>query len=350
MGKAILKTTILPALGVILILGGAGVGNAQVSQYMPPPDQMLGGLNQELFGPGGQPQEAQQQEPIIYVKVGTKIFDAVEPHVLLHYDVDIIPLRVSQYDPKEYFDDGINGGDEIPNDGMPSKIIINNSQYMSIYSARNRDRINAHKQQMVQSGPVKFFRLPATTPDAYVAANATDDTARRELERFSATYWKDRISSKVDDIDNQELARYEGFEVFSIYDAGSGMVFFDTTRTPEEVEDILDGRARQREEALMRREEQRDRLAESRDMRTMRYGGNSPTDTYMRRALDAAGAANTRIQGAEGMYDPYGMGPYGGQQGFQTDRSTRTRNQGTRQRGGTQRQRTPRTTGYGPGM
>ncbi|MBE7559727.1 hypothetical protein HS125_12585 [bacterium] len=44
----------------------------------------------------------------------------------------------------------------MPNDRMPSNIQIINSQYMSIYAARNRDRIIAMKQEMVDNGPVKF--------------------------------------------------------------------------------------------------------------------------------------------------------------------------------------------------
>ncbi len=298
------------------------------SQYIPP--NALEAFNNELLGVGAQANQPaqQQQEPLIYVKVGKKYFDAVEPHVLLHYDVNIIPLRISQFDDKVYFDDGINGGDEVPNDGMPSKIEVDSIHYMSVYTARNRDRIIAMKQQMVKEGPVKFFRLPAVTPDAYVAAGARTPEERREMEKFSASYWRDRISSKVEDIDNQELSRYEGYEVFYVTDGGQ--VFWDTTRPPQEVEDILDGRIKLREDALMRRDAQRDQISETRDQRAQAYSGRSPTDTYMRAALAASGAAS-QAQGAlaQGMYGAEQQQP---QQLNTEDRSSRRNRAGGRTR------------------
>ena len=319
------------ALFVASALPALAQSNNSVVEYNPSTyNPGLGEFNEFLLGPGGEPQQQQEQEPIIHVKTGTKIFDAVEPHSLLYYKVNIVPIRISQYDPAKYSDDGINNGDEVPNDGMPSQIDIENSRYISIYSARNRDRMKTMKEKMVNQGPVQFFRLGAVSPDANVAAVAQTPDEREELQRFSATYWKERISSKVEEIDDGELARYEGFEVFVarddmgliIFDP-DGQPYYDTTRPPEEVFEIVDGREKQRLDAMEKRDLKREVQQAVRDEK---YSGNVASMNYIRGALGAQTTSDLRTQRMNEL-------------------------SGTREGGGQtrQRERTPRRRGSGGG-
>ncbi|MBE7559726.1 hypothetical protein HS125_12580 [bacterium] len=119
------------------------------------------------------------------------------------------------------------------------------------------------------------------SPDPYVTAAARTPEGGGSW-KVLGLYWRDSISRKVEEIDNQELLRYEGFEVWSIVDGGE--VYFDATRTPQEVEDILDGRLKLREESIERREQQRDQIAENRDLRFQAYSAAArPTRTCRRR-------------------------------------------------------------------
>jgi hypothetical protein len=260
----------------------------------------LSGINDFLLNqPGQQPQQQdQQQERMIFVKTGRVVYCAVSG-CLLHYDVNIIPIRESQYDSTKYFDDGDRGNDEVPNDGMPSSIILEKDKYISIYAYRNMERKKAWKRKMIDSGPSKFFRLSSVSMDTYAAATASTPEEREAKQRSTITYWQDKIGAYVDQVD-EKLERYEGFELFKIeIPSDNAEVYYDATRSVEEVQNILDGRIKKREEATLKREMKKLQLEEQRQAKkdekeSMLYGGRSPTGTFMRAAQGAAQNMNSR--------------------------------------------------------
>lgn len=131
-----------------------------------------GDPNAEPGAPGqpGSPQPEGPERPIT-TKLGwqkkgaSRIYDAVDGRMIVN-DVIVQPFRDSRREAARRYDNGTHG-DEVPRDGVPSRVLVNSTDYMGPRTAANYDElkgilfaIGAHPD-----GPQRFFSQPMVSLD-----------------------------------------------------------------------------------------------------------------------------------------------------------------------------------------
>ena len=119
-------------------------------------------------GEPGQPDATQQQqqqgpERLITTKLGwqkkgaSRIYDAVDGRMIVN-DVVVQPFRDSRREAARRYDNGTHG-DEVPRDGVPSRILINSTDYMGPRTAANYDELKGIMFAIGDhpDGPQRFF-------------------------------------------------------------------------------------------------------------------------------------------------------------------------------------------------
>lgn len=129
---------------LILILALVVLSSGFESVFSQPPG--MPGMPMPYYqrpGDTGQPREEEQIR--ILIKQGTKIFCAWS-NQLIHNDVvfkEVTPEEASQF-----YDDGTHN-DEVPFDGLPSNVLINNYQYLSPYAIYVKERMQDLRERLM---------------------------------------------------------------------------------------------------------------------------------------------------------------------------------------------------------
>jgi len=112
-------------------------GQYSASQYYGDPAEVLGERR-------GQ-RQTQQEEIRILIKEGSKVYCAWS-NQLLHNDVTFQEVPPEQA--QNYYDDGTHH-DEIPFDGLPSRVYINNAEYLSPYAIAIKEKLIRLKEKVL---------------------------------------------------------------------------------------------------------------------------------------------------------------------------------------------------------
>jgi len=110
--------------------------------------------------PAGTPQ---LQETFVTVKEGwqekgaSRIYDAVDGKMIIN-DVSIRPFRLTRREAVRKYDNGTHG-DEVPRDGVPSRILVNDTDFMGPRTAANYDELKGILFTIGNhpDGPQRFF-------------------------------------------------------------------------------------------------------------------------------------------------------------------------------------------------
>jgi hypothetical protein len=141
-------------------------GETERPPEAPPPGQP-GQLPPGLAPPGapGEPGQVEPEVPErpVTVKEGwqkkgpSRIYDAFDGRLIVN-DVSVSPFRLTKNEARRKYDNGLSG-DEVPRDGLPSRVLINDTDYIGDRTAANYDElkgilfnIGTHRD-----GPQRFF-------------------------------------------------------------------------------------------------------------------------------------------------------------------------------------------------
>ncbi len=114
----------------------------------------------------GSSSSSEEAEVLVTIKEGwrqtgaSRIYDAVDGRMITN-DVTVRPFRQKKEDALKMFDDGSHG-DEVPYDGIPSRVLVNSTDFIGPRTAANYDELKGllftignHKE-----GAQKFFGFP----------------------------------------------------------------------------------------------------------------------------------------------------------------------------------------------
>jgi hypothetical protein len=93
-------------------------------------------------------------------KGASRIYDAIDGRMITN-DVLVRPYHLKKDEALKKFDDGSHG-DEVPNDGVPSRVLVNQTDYIGPRTAANYDDLKGllFTIGQHQEGPQRFFDLP----------------------------------------------------------------------------------------------------------------------------------------------------------------------------------------------
>lgn len=114
----------------------------------------------------GQATTTEETEFMITVKEGTRrkgasrVYDAVDGRMITN-DVAVRPFHVRKNDARRKYDDGTHG-DEVPRDGVPSRILVNSTDFIGPRTAANYDELKGLLFTIGdhEEGAQHFFGLP----------------------------------------------------------------------------------------------------------------------------------------------------------------------------------------------
>ena len=144
-GKRVLGRLLLAA-GFLLSLATQGMtqtvrGSSNVEEYDPALARRSDYYRELGPGRADRAQRQQEEEIRVLVKSGQKIYCNYS-NQLLHNDVKFEEVLVEQA--AQYYDDGTHN-DEIPFDGLPSNVAVNNYQYISPYAIAIKEHMERLK-------------------------------------------------------------------------------------------------------------------------------------------------------------------------------------------------------------
>lgn len=133
----------------------------------PPPPEQPGQAPPGVTPPGGPEVQGEGQPEVperpVTVKEGwqkkgpSRIYDAFDGRMIVN-DVSVRPFRLTKNEARRKYDNGLSG-DEVPRDGLPSRVLINDTDYIGDRTAANYDElkgilfnIGTHRD-----GPQRFF-------------------------------------------------------------------------------------------------------------------------------------------------------------------------------------------------
>jgi hypothetical protein len=122
-------------------------------------------------GQPGQPPQPEGPERPITTKLGwqkkgaSRIYDAVDGRMIVN-DVIVQPFRDSRREAARRYDNGTHG-DEVPRDGVPSRVLVNSTDYMGPRTAANYDELKGVMFAIGThtDGPQRFFDQPMISLD-----------------------------------------------------------------------------------------------------------------------------------------------------------------------------------------
>ncbi|MCG3196188.1 MAG: hypothetical protein GHCLOJNM_00660 [bacterium] len=121
-------------------------------------------------GQPGQPAEP-QAETFVTAKKGwqkkgaSRIYDAVDGRMIVN-DVTVQPNKLTRKEAVREYDNGRHG-DEVPRDGVPSRIQVNSTDFIGPRTAANYDELKGIMFAVAAhpDGPQRFFDLPVVSLD-----------------------------------------------------------------------------------------------------------------------------------------------------------------------------------------
>ncbi len=174
--------TFLAIIGLLFASSAFGQGDDSIVSVETSASRFQQGvLGEGDEGAEGQPGEpgdpnaapAQQEGPErpITTKIGwqkkgaSRIYDAVDGRMIVN-DVIVQPFRESRREAARRYDNGTHG-DEVPRDGVPSRVMVNSSDYMGPRTAANYDELKGVMFAIGThpDGPQRFFDQPMISLD-----------------------------------------------------------------------------------------------------------------------------------------------------------------------------------------
>ena len=164
-------------------------------------------IDEEFTGPGdGQgaevlPDEVEDTGPKrrITMKEGwqtkgaDRIYDAVDGRMIVN-DVSVRPYGLSPRDSRREYDNGTHG-DEVPRDGVPSKILVNSTDYIGPRTTGNYDELKGLLFAIGDhnDGPQRFFDLPMVSLEWDAKDIAWDPDVRTKPAVYRLTSLEKRM-------------------------------------------------------------------------------------------------------------------------------------------------------------
>ncbi len=122
---------------------------------------------------GGQPAPPAEQQPESFVtakkgwqkKGASRIYDAVDGRMIVN-DVTVQPHKLTRKEAVREYDNGRHG-DEVPRDGVPSRIQVNSTDFIGPRTAANYDELKGLLFAIAAhpDGPQRFFDLHVVSLD-----------------------------------------------------------------------------------------------------------------------------------------------------------------------------------------
>lgn len=209
------------SLVCLCLLGGASIGQ------VPPGSSSVMITDPGMAGPTGyyrdfgqvmpdrRGMQDQQQQVMVLIKQGTKIYCAWS-NQLIHNDVTF--LEVTPEQASQFYDDGTHN-DEIPFDGLPSNVVINNYQYLSPYAIAIRERMEGVRERVLtvedadQIKVARWYQEGKWEPLRFYAGFHVASLDRKtDLPRFS-----DKLADMTEYIhgfDQDYIEQLRGYEYY----------------------------------------------------------------------------------------------------------------------------------------
>jgi hypothetical protein len=188
-------------------------GSSSVEIYDPALERSSGYYG-EFPGRARRP-EQQQQEVRVLVKEGKKIYCAWSAQLL---DNDVTFKEVTPEEAGRYYDDGTHN-DEIPFDGLPSSVLVNNNQYLSPYGWSIKERMEELRDKMLTLETSEQFKvamwdkLDKWDPLVFYAGlHVTSLDAKTDLPRFVDKLGD--LSDYGDIFDQDYIGQFRGLEYY----------------------------------------------------------------------------------------------------------------------------------------
>ncbi len=142
----------------------------ETGQPAPPPGPEAATTGPSAPAPseGGKTSESSSEEAEVLVTIkegwrqkgASRIYDAVDGRMITN-DVTVRPFRQKKEESLKMFDDGSHG-DEVPYDGLPSRVLVNSTDFIGPRTAANYDELKGLLFTIGnhEEGAQKFFGFP----------------------------------------------------------------------------------------------------------------------------------------------------------------------------------------------